>query len=140
MVWFQLSSPIVLRKERLLYHSPLPLKILCGFGVFHLLVLNSDCSPEVVQWIQYNISFSSLFKYLPTKWLMINSFEEKQADLVSHSVFSTLILTLLIYPDFLISFCFSCGIYCITETEEILSHLNITLVGLLVISVFLCEC
>lgn len=68
---------------------------------------------------------------------MISNCEEKQAALDSHSVFSTLILTLLIYPDFPTSFCISCGIHYITETEEILSHLNITLVGLLL---FLFSC
>lgn len=71
---------------------------------------------------------------------MIRNYEDKQAALGSHSVFSTLILTVLIYSDLPISFCISCGIYYINETEEILSHVSITLIGLLVISVFLCEC
>lgn len=71
---------------------------------------------------------------------MISNYEDKQAALGSHSIFNTLILTLLIHSDFPISFCISCGIYYITETEEILSHLNTPLGGLLVISVFSCEC
>jgi len=68
--------------------------------------------------------------------------KNKQVALCSHSVFSTLILTLLIFPDFHNSFSISCGIYYVTETEEILKKfekLNFVLVDRLVISGFLHE-
>lgn len=57
----------------------------------------------------------------------------------SHLVFGTLILTLLIFPGFHLPLSIRCGIYYVTETEEVFYHLSIALIGLLIISLSLCE-